>query len=153
MKLTISVDGEPAAIEGVLTRIREHLRNGVAVNFKSAIQPESCMGVEGFIDFRSSQSELGAWRSGLDLLAQVQAEALVGQAAVDRLKQEVRAMDLPEEKLLPIFVQLYTMMKEFEQNQDSGTPVPGLRAGAAEVVEIQNAEEWSAPQRDQLPQA
>lgn len=114
MKLTISVDGDPAAIEGVLYRIREHLRNGIAVNFKSAIQPESSMGVEGFIDLRATESELSHWKAGLDLLDQAREKGLTGQAAVDWVKQEVKAMDLTEEKMLPIFVQLYTMMKDGE---------------------------------------
>lgn len=118
MKLTISVDGDPAAIEGVLHRIREHLRNGVAVNFKSAIQPESSMGVEGFIDLRATETELGHWKAGLDLLTQAREQGLAGQPAVDWIKQEVKAMDLDEDKMLPIFVQLYTMLKDAEQGSD-----------------------------------
>lgn len=114
MKLTISVDGDPAAIEGVLYRIHEHLRSGKAVNFKSAIQPESAMGVEGYIDVRATQTELGHWKAGLVLLEQARAQGLVGQAAVDWLKQGVKAMDLTEAQMLPIFVQLYTLLKDEE---------------------------------------
>jgi hypothetical protein len=114
MKLTISVDGNPAAIEGVLYRIREHLRSGEAVNFKSAIQPESSMGVEGYIDLRANHTELGHWKAGLELLNQAKVRGLAGQAAVDWVKQEVKAMDLTEEQMLPIFVQLYTMIKDAE---------------------------------------
>lgn len=114
MKLTISVDGDPAAVEGVLYRIREHLRQGEAVNFKSAIQPESAMGVEGYIDLRATQTELGHWKAGLALLDEARAAGLAGQAAVDWLKQGVKAMDLGEDQMLPIFVQLYTMLKDAE---------------------------------------
>lgn len=114
MKLTISVDGDPAAVEGVLYRIREHLRQGQAINFKSAIQPESSMGVEGYIDLRATQTELSHWKAGLTLLEQARAAGLQGQAAVDWVKQGVKAMDLSEDQMLPIFVQLYTMIKDAE---------------------------------------
>ncbi len=118
MKLTISVDGDPAAIEGVLARIQEHMRHGEAVSFKSAIQPESNMGVEGFIEMRASTEELEAWFEGIGLLRHGQrALKLEGQALIDWLKTQVKAMDVLDEKKLPIFAQLYTMVKEAEQRR------------------------------------
>lgn len=116
MKLTISVDGDPAAIEGVLARIHEHLRGGEAVNFRSAIQPESNMGVEGFIEMKSATDELAAWKAGLELLQEgQQVLELRGQALTDWLKKKIKAMEIPEAQMLPIFAQLYTMVKEAEE--------------------------------------
>lgn len=109
MKLSISVEGNPAAIEGILARMVEHLRSGDAVNFKSAIHPESAMGVEGFIELKTSDTELQAWREALDLLEQSQALQLQGADLVTWLKQRVKQMDIPEEQQLPIFAQLYAL--------------------------------------------
>lgn len=116
MKLTISVDGDPAAIEGILARIHEHLRGGEAVTFKSAIQPESNMGVEGFIEMQSATDELQAWKHGLDLLQEGRERLkLRGKPLTDWLKQRIKEMDISEEQMLPIFAQLYTMAKEEEE--------------------------------------
>ena len=117
MKVTISVDGDPAAIEGILQHmIHEHVRGGEAVNFESTIQPESNMGVQGFIKVQSAAEELRSWREGLELFQEGrQVLKLRGQDLVDWLKKKIKAMDIPEEQMLPIFAQLYTMVKEEEE--------------------------------------
>ena len=117
MKVTISVDGDPAAIEGILQHmIHEHVRGGEAVNFESTIQPEKNVGVQGFIKVQSATDELQAWKEGLELLQEGrQILKLRGQELINWLKKKIKAMDIPEEQMLPIFAQLYTMIKEEEE--------------------------------------
>lgn len=110
MKLSISVEGDPAAIEGVICRILEHLHGGEAVSFRSAIQPESAMGVEGWVEVQATQPELAAWKQALALVDQGRSLRLQDQSLIDWLKTQVKAMDIPDEQKLPIFAQLYTTL-------------------------------------------
>jgi hypothetical protein len=127
MKLSISVEGDPAAIEGILARVLEHIRAGEAFTFKSAIHPESGMGVEGFLNLKGDEAETQIWREALDLLEESKLLRLEGLAFVDWLKQKVKQMDIPEEQQIPIFAQLYTMAHDQGRVQSLGpvaAPVP-----------------------------
>lgn len=106
MKLTISVDGEPAALDGILTRILEQIRGDEAINFSATIHPERSLGVEGIIECRATVEELGPWQQGLRWFAQAQAEGLRG-AEFDRwILGKIKATDWPESTAIPIFAQL-----------------------------------------------
>ncbi len=117
MKLSISVEGDPAAIEGVLARALEHIRSGQPFTFKSAVHAESGMGLEGFLDLKGEEAETRTWREALDLLEQSRILRLEGPALIDWLKQKVKQMEIPEEQQIPIFAQLYTMAHDLGQVQ------------------------------------
>ena len=109
MKLPISVDGEPAAIDGILGRILEQIRQGEAVNFSATIHPERSLGVEGIIEFKSTTPELAAWKQGLSLFAAGRSQGLQGEEFDRWLIAELKATDLPKETLIPMFAQLSAM--------------------------------------------
>jgi hypothetical protein len=109
MKLTISVDGEPAAIDGILARILEQIRQGEAVNFSATIHPERSLGVEGIIEFKSTTPELAAWKQGLAIFAAGQAQGLQGEEFDRWLLTQLKATELPQDTLIPIFAQLSAM--------------------------------------------
>ena len=109
MKLTISIDGSPAAIDGVLGRILEQLRQGDALNFSSTIHPERSLGLEGIIECTATAEELGLWKQALALFEQAQQAGLTGQAFDRWMIDQLKATQLPEETLIPIFAQLSTL--------------------------------------------
>ncbi|MFZ4665504.1 MAG: hypothetical protein ACOYME_03675 [Prochlorotrichaceae cyanobacterium] len=109
MKLTISVDGEPAAIDGILARILEQIRQGEAVNFSATIHPERSLGVEGIIEVKSTTPELAAWKQGLAIFAAGQAQGLQGEEFDRWLLTQLKATELPQDTLIPIFAQLSAM--------------------------------------------
>lgn len=115
MKLTISLDGEPAAIEGVLSRVLEHLRSGDAVHFSSTIHPERSLGVEGIVEVSAQATELAHWKAALALLAQAQRLRLQGADFDQWVMAKLKAMDLPEEQSIPIFAQLSAMERALAQ--------------------------------------
>jgi hypothetical protein len=118
MKLTISVDGHPAAIDGILVRILEQLRQGEALQFSATLHPERSLGVEGIVECEATAAELGAWHQGLGLFSQAQSQGLQG-AAFDRwLIEHLKATDLPEETLIPIFAQLSALERSLTPRGD-----------------------------------
>jgi hypothetical protein len=112
MKLTISVEGAPAAIDGILGRILEQLRQGSALNFSSTLHPERSLGVEGIVECKSTVEELAIWQQGLALFEQGRAEGLRGQEFDRWLIARLKATALPEETLIPIFAQLSALERE-----------------------------------------
>jgi hypothetical protein len=108
MKLTISVEGAPAAIDGILGRILEQLRQGTALNFSSTLHPERSLGVEGIVECKSTVEELAIWKQGLALFEQ----GLRGPEFDRWLIARLKATALPEETLIPIFAQLSALERE-----------------------------------------
>ena len=112
MKLTISVEGAPAAIDGILGRVLEQIRQGTALNFSSTLHPERSLGVEGIVECKATLEELALWKKGLALFAQGQAEGLHGPEFDRWLIAQLKATELPEETLIPIFAQLSALERE-----------------------------------------
>jgi hypothetical protein len=110
MKLTLSVEGEPAAIEGLLAQMLTHLRGGEPVNFSTSVQPESGMGVEGIIEFKSEAQELSQWRQALAWLPEVRELSLDEAAMKEWLVDRIKAQGWPRETCVPIYAQLLAML-------------------------------------------
>lgn len=112
MKLTLSLDGEPAAIESVLVMILRHLRNGQAVQFSTAIHPESGQGLEGLVEMNAPAEELAFWREALTLLDQAERLRLEGPEFANWLRDRLKAMDIPLERKVSTYAQLCTLERE-----------------------------------------
>jgi hypothetical protein len=110
MKLTLSIEGEPAAIESILAQMLMHLRGGQPVNFSTSVQPESGMGVEGIIEFKSEESELARWQDCLGWLEEARGLNLEEEPLKDWLVARLKAQDWPREVCVPIYAQLLAML-------------------------------------------
>ncbi len=112
MQLTVSLTGEPAAIESVLVMMLKHLRNGQAVQFKTAIHPESQQGIEGLVEVQAGEEELAFWKQALAMLDQAEVLKLQGQEFADWARDRLKAMDVPMERKIATYAQLVTLERE-----------------------------------------
>jgi hypothetical protein len=112
MNLTVSLSGEPAAIESVLLMVLRHLRRGQAISFSTAIHPESGQGLEGLVELEGSSEELAFWKSALSLLDQAEILKLQGQDFADWARDKLKAMDVPVERKVATYAQLCTLERE-----------------------------------------
>lgn len=110
MKLTLSIEGEPAAVESILAQMLSYLRGGQPVNFSTSVQPESGMGVEGIIEFKSEEEELLRWRSALGWLEEARGLNLEEAALKDWLVARLKAQGWSREACVPIYAQLLAML-------------------------------------------
>ncbi|MEB3164741.1 MAG: hypothetical protein VKK80_16045 [Prochlorothrix sp.] len=109
MKLTLSIEGQPAAIVGILSRVHEHLHGGQAVKFSATLHPERGLGVEGIVECDASEAELRLWQESLGLLEQAQQLQVRGKDFDAWVWAKLEAMGLEEETRIPLFAQLSTM--------------------------------------------
>ncbi|MEB3274304.1 MAG: hypothetical protein VKJ85_11015 [Prochlorothrix sp.] len=109
MKLTLSIEGQPAAIIGILSRVHEHLHGGQSVKFSATLHPERGLGVEGIVECDASEQELQLWQTSLGLLDQAQRLQVRGQDFDTWILAKLEAMGLDEETRIPLFAQLSAM--------------------------------------------
>lgn len=109
MKLTLSVEGQPAAIVGILSRLHEHLHSGQDIQFSATLHPERGLGIEGIVECKASQEELGLWKEALDLLHQAQRLQVRGKDFDTWLLAQLETMNLDEATRVPLFAQLSAM--------------------------------------------
>jgi hypothetical protein len=112
MKLTLSLEGQPAAIVGILTRMHQHLHNGQAIQFSATLHPERGLGVEGIVECQASQEELTLWQEALELLEQAHKLQVRGRDFDDWIMAKLNAMNLDESVRIPLFAQLSTLERE-----------------------------------------
>ncbi|AZB72863.1 hypothetical protein [Synechococcus elongatus] len=112
MKLTVSLEGEPAAIESVLVMVLRHLRSGQEIQFSTAIHPESGQGLEGLVEMQAPEEELAFWREALKLLDQAERLRLQGTEFADWLRDRLKPMDIPLERKVSTYAQLCTLERE-----------------------------------------
>jgi hypothetical protein len=92
--------------------VLRHMRRGQAVDFSTAIHPESGQGLEGLVELKGGSEELAFWKSALLLLDRAEMLQLQGQEFSDWAREKLKAMDVPVERKVATYAQLCTLERE-----------------------------------------